>query len=64
MTISRDDFPILKRRVHGARYLYLDSAATSLKPKSVIDAMIRFYSDEYATVHRAVYHLAGAATEQ
>src|SRR5579883_2259120 len=60
----RQDFPILKRNVNGHPYLYLDSAATAHKPASVIDTMSRFYAEEYATVHRAVYALAAQATER
>ena len=54
-----DDFPILHKDL-----IYFDSAATSQKPKCVIDAMMRFYSHEYATVNRAVYTLAEKATDQ
>lgn len=54
----RDDFPILKKPL-----IYFDSAATSQKPQVVLDGMHRFYSEEYGTVHRAVYDLATGATE-
>lgn len=60
----RRDFPILQRHVNGHPYLYLDTAATAHKPASVIDAISRFYAEEYATVHRAVYTLAAEATER
>lgn len=60
----RSDFPIFKRTVNGHPLLYLDSAATAQKPSSVIDAMSRFYAEEYATVHRAVYALASEATDR
>ncbi len=62
MSFNRQDFPMLKRTVHGKPLVYLDSAATTLKPKSVIDAISNFYSDHYGTVHRAVYELAGEST--
>ncbi|MBS0648497.1 MAG: cysteine desulfurase [Verrucomicrobia bacterium] len=61
---NRQDFPMLKRRVHGKPLVYLDSAATTLKPQSVIDAVSQFYSSHYGTVHRAVYQLAGESTAQ
>ena len=62
MSFNRRDFPMLKRRVHGKPLIYLDSAATTLKPQSVIDAISNFYSLDYGTVHRAVYALAGEST--
>ncbi len=62
MSFNRQDFPMLKRIVHGKPLVYLDSAATTLKPKAVIDAISNFYSDHYGTVHRAVYELAGEST--
>lgn len=60
----RSDFPILEQRVHGKPLIYLDSAATSQKPRAVIDAITHFYARENGTVHRAVYHLAAQATEK
>lgn len=62
--IIREDFPLLKREVNGKPLIYLDSAATSQKPASVIDAMNDFYSYEYATVHRSIYQLAASATDK
>jgi len=59
---KREDFPMLKRTVQGKPLVYLDSAATTLKPQSVIDAISNFYSNHYGTVHRAVYELAGEST--
>ncbi|HEX9505692.1 MAG TPA: cysteine desulfurase [Acidimicrobiia bacterium] len=56
------DFPILKRQVHGKRLVYLDSAATSQKPLSVLDAMDRYYREYNANVHRGVYTIAEEAT--
>ncbi len=58
----RKDFPCLHQSIHEHRYIYLDSAATTHKPQSVIDAMTRFYAESYGTVHRAIYHLAAQAT--
>ncbi len=60
--LIRQEFPILQTKRLGHPLLYLDSAATAQKPKSVIDAISRFYSTEYGTVHRAVYGLASEAT--
>jgi cysteine desulfurase/selenocysteine lyase len=63
-TTIRKDFPlILERGVHGKRLVYLDSAATSQKPRAVIDAMARYYEDYNANVHRGVHALAEEATE-
>lgn len=59
----RGEFPILERKIDGQRVTYLDSAATSLKPRAVIDAVIGFYSGYSANVHRAVHALSEEATE-
>jgi cysteine desulfurase/selenocysteine lyase len=59
----RDDFPILRRLVHGRPLVYLDSAATSMKPTAVIEAEARFYRESYANVRRGVYELAAEATD-
>lgn len=59
----RDDFPMLKKTMHGKPLIYLDSAATAQKPQAVIDAITHFYQDSYATVHRAVYDLCSQATK-
>jgi cysteine desulfurase/selenocysteine lyase len=58
----RKDFPILDREVHGRRLVYLDSAATSQKPRRVIDAISDFYSQHNAAVHRSVHALGEEAT--
>ncbi|CAM0117903.1 SufS family cysteine desulfurase [Rhabdochlamydiaceae symbiont of Dictyostelium giganteum] len=55
---NRSDFPMLRRTVHGKPLVYLDSAATALKPSCVIDAMTHFYQTSYATVHRGAYELS------
>ena len=59
---ARADFPALDQEVHGKRLVYLDSAATSLKPQSVIDAVADVYSRDCANVHRAVHLLSQRAT--
>lgn len=59
----RDQFPILQRKVNGYPLVYLDNAATTQKPKVVIDAMNDYYSNSNANVHRAVHTLAGEATD-
>ena len=56
------DFPILKRQVHGRRLVYLDSASSSQKPTSVLEAMDHLYRESYANVHRGVYAIAEEAT--
>jgi len=58
----RGDFPILTRRVHDKRLVFLDSAASAQKPLAVLDAMERFQREQYANVHRGVYTIAEEAT--
>src|SRR5579859_158903 len=59
----RQDFPILGRTVHGDKKLvYLDNAATSQKPRQVIDAISEYYSLHNANVHRGIHVLAEEAT--
>jgi len=58
----REDFPILKRQVHGKRLVYLDNAATTQKPKAVIDALVDYYSRYNSNVHRSVHTLGEEAT--
>jgi cysteine desulfurase/selenocysteine lyase len=58
------DFPILQRKVRDKRLIYLDSAATSQKPRQVIDATSDFYSRYNANVHRAIYELGEEATRE
>ena len=58
----RKDFPILERTSHGKPLVYLDSAATSQKPRPVIDALVDFYERHNANIHRGVYALAEEAT--
>ena len=59
----RQDFPILKRKIRGKPLVYLDNAASSQKPKAVIDAITRLYSEDYANVHRGVHELSQRSTE-
>jgi len=58
----RADFPILQRRVRGKPLVYLDNAATSQKPQTVIDAVSGFYAGENANIHRGVHYLSERAT--
>jgi cysteine desulfurase/selenocysteine lyase len=58
----REDFPILSQRVRGKPLVYLDNAATSQKPRAVIEAVSRFYSSENANIHRGVHYLSERAT--
>jgi len=60
---TRGDFPILDRIVNGHRLVYLDSAASSQKPRSVIEAMARYYERSHANVHRSIHTLGEEATE-
>ena len=58
----RRDFPILEREINGHPLIYLDSAATSQKPRAVIDAMDTYYRDYNANVHRGIYTIGEQAT--
>src|SRR5437588_303021 len=60
----RSDFPILHQRVNGHQLVYLDNAATSQKPKAVIDAIVRYYEHDNANIHRGVHYLSQRATEE
>src|SRR5438094_6593126 len=59
----RADFPILHQKVHGHALIYFDNAATSQKPRVVIDALRRYYEHENANVHRGLHMLSSRATE-
>ena len=59
----REDFPLLKQMVNGKPLVYLDNAATSQKPQSVIDTLVRYYTTENANVHRGVHTLSQQATD-
>src|SRR5207247_9712825 len=58
----RADFPIFEQRIHGKPLAFLDSAASSQKPRQMLDAMREFSETSYANVHRGVYQLAERAT--
>ena len=59
----RRDFPILSREVHGQPLVYLDNAATSQKPTTVIDSITDYYDRYNSNVHRGVHTLSGEATD-
>lgn len=59
----RADFPIFQRRINGRRIVYLDSTATSQKPRQVIDAISNYYKTQNANIHRGVYALSEEATQ-
>jgi cysteine desulfurase/selenocysteine lyase len=58
----RQDFPILSRKVHDKPLVYLDNAATTQKPRQVIDALVQYYSRYNANIHRGIHALAEEAT--
>lgn len=58
----RRDFPILDQQVHGKPLVYFDNAATSQKPRAVIDALVRYYERDNANVHRGIHELSNRAT--
>ena len=59
----RRDFPILQQKINGKPLVYLDNAASSQKPRFVLDAIIRYYEEDNANVHRGVHTLSERATE-
>src|SRR5580692_7946747 len=59
----REDFPILKEKVHGKDLVFLDSAASAQKPRAVIDAMVHVMEHSYANVHRGLHTLANETTD-
>ena len=59
----REDFPILRERAHGHPLIYFDNAATSQKPRSVLDVLRHYYEHENANVHRGLHELSSRATE-
>jgi cysteine desulfurase/selenocysteine lyase len=59
----RRDFPILHQKVHGKPLVYLDNAATTQKPQSVIDALTHYYTTDNSNVHRGLHQLSERATE-
>ena len=58
----RADFPILNQKVHGKPLIYLDNAATSQKPRAVIDALVHYYEHDNANVHRGIHELSMRST--
>src|SRR5262249_14685429 len=58
----REDLPILGTRVHGRPLAYLDNAATTQKPRAVLEAMDRLYTTSYANIHRGLHSLSARAT--
>ena len=58
----REDFPILKEKVHGKPLVYFDNGATSQKPQAVIDAVAHYYRAENSNIHRGVHYLSEQAT--
>ena len=60
----REDFPILKRKVNGKPLVYLDNAATSQTPQQVIDAIVDYYQNYNANIHRGVHTLSQEATDK
>lgn len=60
----REDFPILKRSVYGKPLIYFDNAATSQTPQVVIDAIVNYYSNYNANIHRGVHTLSQEATDK
>jgi len=59
----REDFPILGQKVNGRPLVYLDNAATSQKPRQVIEAISHFYSEDYSNIHRGVHTLSQRSTQ-
>jgi cysteine desulfurase / selenocysteine lyase len=59
----REDFPILSQKAYGKPLVYFDNAATSQKPQVVIDALVKYYSEYNANIHRAVHYLGQKATQ-
>ncbi len=60
----KKDFPIFNIKMNGKPLVYLDSAATSQKPKQVIDSIVKYYSEYNANIHRGIYEIAERATEE
>ncbi len=60
----RREFPILQQKVYGHPLVYLDNAATSQKPRAVIDAISHYYESGNANIHRGVHYLSEHATEE
>src|SRR5438874_12537725 len=59
----RADFPILSREIYGKPLVYLDNAATTQKPRPLLDAIVSYYTQTNANVHRGVHELSARATD-
>src|SRR5256714_13822962 len=59
----REDFPILDQKVHGHPLIYFDNAATTQKPRAVVEALRQYYEKDNANVHRGLHALSSRATE-
>ncbi|MBM3274910.1 MAG: aminotransferase class V-fold PLP-dependent enzyme, partial [Candidatus Sericytochromatia bacterium] len=59
----REDFPLLGTTAHGKPLVYLDNAATSQKPRQVLETLDRYYREGNANIHRGLYQLSQEATE-
>jgi cysteine desulfurase/selenocysteine lyase len=64
MTGFAKDFPILAQKVYGKQLVYLDNAATTQKPNSVIDTISDFYKTDYSNIHRGVHYLSERSSER
>jgi cysteine desulfurase/selenocysteine lyase len=60
----KQDFPVLNQQIHGKNLVFLDSAASSQKPRCVIDTISNYYQQDHANVHRGVYELSARATKR
>src|SRR3989344_4509850 len=59
----REDFPILSKKIHGKELVYLDNAATTQKPRQVLEAIDNYYREHNANIHRGVHQLSQEASE-
>ena len=59
----RKDFPILEREINGSQLVYLDNAATTQKPRQVIESLVNYYENSNSNVHRGVHSLSMEATD-
>jgi len=59
----QEDFPILQRKIHGKKLIYFDNAASTQKPRQVLDAMTRYYENHNANIHRGVHTLSEEASD-
>src|SRR6267142_3636431 len=59
----REQFPVLQQQVHGKNLIYFDNAATTQKPRRVIDSLVGYYEGYNANIHRGIHTLAEKATK-